>query len=207
MKKLILSVTAVAGFSMGAFAQGVIAFDATENNTSPSPTATSNGQTFLQGVLDTSTDINAELLYSTTGLPGTFSPVVTLLLSSTVTAPTSTGVPPLVPVGQTITGVGDIANYAGLYDNSGAAYYIPTGSTLYFEVEGWTGVGATYANAALSGVTSPFQVTLSATTSPIIANLSAMPALNLTTAVPEPSTLAMAGVGLASMLIFRRKNK
>jgi hypothetical protein len=38
------------------------------------------------------------------------------------------------------------------------------------------------------------------------ANLGAMSALNLVS-VPEPSTLAMAGVGLASMLMFRRRNK
>jgi hypothetical protein len=52
-----------------------------------------------------------------------------------------------------------------------------------------------------------FAEVLTSASSPTQASLDQAPALNLvTTAVPEPSTLAMAGVGLASMLIFRRKN-
>jgi hypothetical protein len=68
MNKLILSVTALAACSVGAYAQGVIYFD--------SSSATSPGGTILiNGVPDTTTDVNAELLGSSTGTAGTFTPV------------------------------------------------------------------------------------------------------------------------------------
>jgi hypothetical protein len=206
MKKLILSVTAVAGFSMAGFAQGGLYFDGSQNS-STSLAATSEGEVFISGVLDTSTDINAELLYNN----GTsFVPVVTLLLSSNNSNPSTVGT-----IGQTYTGIGTITDYGTgvLYDPTGTEYVIPgdpAGTVVSLEVEGWLG---NYSSLALAqaagqkvGTTAPFTETLVAV--PGTANdIEGMPALNLTTAVPEPSTLAMAGVGLASMLIFRRKNK
>jgi hypothetical protein len=202
MKKLILSVTAVAGFSMASFAQGVIYFDGS-NNSSTSVSATTEGQVFVNGVLDTTQDINAELLYSSTST-GTFSPVVTLLLSSSNTNPTQSPT-----LGQVYSAAGDATFYPGqLLDNSGAGYIIPgiaPSTTAYFEVEGWLGQSSTFAGATgAKGVTAVFSESLaSAVGTPN--DIENMPALNLTTAVPEPSTLAMAGVGLASMLIFRRR--
>jgi len=205
MKKLILSVTALAACSVGTYAQGTINFDGSKN-TSASPTATSSGQVFINGVLDTTTDINAELLYSSTA-NGTFSPVVTLLLSSSA----STSSPAL---NQIISAHGDVtADKGKIYDNSGNSYAIPNiaqGTAAYFIVEGWTGSSSTYPGTGPGtyGATAAFSETLSGGTA-TPANLGNMPALNLvtTTVVPEPSTLAMAGVGLASMLIFRRRNK
>jgi hypothetical protein len=197
MKKLILSVTAIAGFSLAGFAQGSINFDGS-GNTSTSPTATSNGSVFIAGVLDTATDINSELLYSSTA-GGTYSPVVTLLLSSSATSTSSA-------IGQTLAAAGDITSYGSgvLYDPNGISYSIPTfaaGSVVYFEVSGSVTVNGT----VYSGQTGPFAETLVASTSPVPAVIDQMPALNLVSVVPEPSTLAMAGVGLASMLFFRRK--
>jgi hypothetical protein len=205
MKKLILSVTAIAGFSAGAFAQGSITFDGSNNNNT-SVSATSNGSVFIGGVLDTDTDINAELLYSSTGVAGTFSPVVTLLLSSTATVATPA-------LGQISSAAGDIGYglNGSLYDNSGNVFAIPgiaTSATAYFEVEGWTGNSSTYAAASgAKGTTAAFTEVLGGQNPPYT-TINNMPALNLvTTVVPEPSTLAMAGVGLASMLMFRRRNK
>jgi hypothetical protein len=197
MKKLILSVTAIAGFSMAAFAQGTITFDASAN-TSTDPGAATGGLVFIGGVLDTANDINAELLYSSTA-GGTYSPVVFLSLASNNSNPTSA-------IGATLAGAGDVSSFSGaLYDNSGSAFIIPTigaGSTAYFEVSG----NVTLNGTTYSGTTSPFAVVLTSTTAQPQANIDAMPALNLVNVVPEPSTLAMAGVGLASMLLFRRKN-
>jgi hypothetical protein len=203
MKKLILSVTAMAACSVGAFAQGTITFDGSGNANS-SLSASSGGQVFINGVLDTAQDINAELLYSSTAT-GTFSPVVTLLLTS---GNAGTGISSL---GQTLTAAGDITGYGTgvLFDNSGQSFTIPSigsGVVAYFEVEGWLGNSSSLATAAVGGTTAAFSETLTANSSPTQAVINNMPALNLT-AVPEPSTLAMAGVGLASMLIFRRRNK
>jgi len=206
MKKLILSVTALAACSVGAYAQGTITFNGQSNNNT-SPTATSGGEVFLDGVLDTATDINAELLYSSS-MTGTYSPVVTLLLSSG----NSPSTPALNQIGSAN---GDVTNFKGkLQDASGNTYAIPniaSSSTAWFIVEGWTGSSSTYpgTGAGQYGATAPFSEALSGQNPPY-ANINNMPALNLvttTTVVPEPSTLAMAGVGLASMLIFRRRNK
>jgi len=209
MKKLILSVTAMAACSVGVYVQGTIAFDAS-NNTSTSPSAPSNGEVFLNGVLDTATDINAELLYSSTGVAGTFSPAVTLLLSSSHTSPSSA-------VGSVFSATGDItslssAGSCAFFDNTGSSIILPiaAGATAYFQVEGWLG-NTTYANATTAGITGVFTESLGGVGTPpsAAATINNMPALNLvtTTVVPEPSTLAMTGVGLASMLFFRRRNK
>lgn len=201
MKKLILSVTAVGAISMGAFAQGTIAFDGS-NNSNPSPSATSEGYVFINSVLDTSQDINAELLYSTTGTAGTFSPVVTLLLTSSAS-------PSGPQAGQVIGAAGDITTIGSgqLYDLSGQTYNVPgTTTSAYFEVEGWLGTSSTYAGAITKGTSLVWQdTTLGAQGTPVTSDVEGMSALNLVTTVPEPSTFAMAGVGLASMLIFRRR--
>jgi len=199
MKKLILSVTALAGLSTAAMAQGIITIDGTQGG----------GAISINGTPDTTQDINFELLYSATGTAGTFSPAATLLLASSVSAPTSNPGQP-VTAGQTYTGVGDIlaADPPYIYDLSGAAIGVgAAGATVYFEAMAWTGVGTSYGGPGVDSATSGiFTEVLSAATSPISANLNNLPAMNLV-AVPEPSTLAMAGIGLASMLIFRRRNK
>jgi len=199
MKKLILSVTAIAGLAMGSFAQGVIYFDGS-NNTSTDPTATSEGRVFLNGVLDTGTDINASLLYSATP-GGTFLPVVNLSLASSA-SPTSS------PLGQTGAAAGDITFYGSgqLLDNSGTAYIIPgiaAGGTAYFEVTG----GAVVGGKTYTGSTAVFSEVLASATGQAN-DIQGMGALNLTAnIIPEPTSLAMAGLGIASMLVFRRRNK
>jgi hypothetical protein len=197
MKKLILSVTAIAGFSMATFAQGTITFDGS-NNATPGVGAASGGLVYLAGVLDTTTDINAELLYSST-IGGTYSPVVTLSLLSSAGGGSAA-------LGQTLAASGDITAYGTgqFYDNSGQAFILPiaAGATAFFEVQGNVTVnGTTY-----TGQTAAFAEVLSSASSPSQTGVDAMPALNLVS-VPEPSTLAMAGVGMASMLFLRRKNK
>jgi len=209
MKTLILSVTTFAGFSLAGFAQGTISFDGS-NNSNPSPTATSSGLVFINGVSDTGTDINAELLYATSpsgiygfGFSGT--PVVTLLLASSAQGPTTS-------IGQTLAALGDITGFANgtLYDQSGSTFQIPNiaaGATAYFQVEAWTGNYNSYNQAmfsdnALIAITPVFSEVLGSG-APVTADIDNMPALNLVSnLVPEPSTLAMAGVGIGSMLIF-----
>jgi hypothetical protein len=201
MKQIIILIINIVGFSLSVFGQGTITFDGS-NNTNSSPDAPNNGFVFLLEAPDTSTDINAELLYSATGAAGTFSPVVTLLLSSSVSGDGPT-------IGQTIAAAGDITFWANgqLQDQSGLSYIIPTipsGSTCYFEVLGWTGVGTTYGEeGTLFTETSVFTEVLSSATSPFQANIENMPALNF--AVPEPSTMALAGLGGLSLFLLRRK--
>jgi len=203
MKKLILSVTALAACSVGAFAQGTIVFDSGSS---------AAGLVSINGVLDTTTDINAELLWSATGTAGTFTPVAQMLLSSSNTSPDGT---PGFDPSDIVSAAGDITfNKNGhLTDNSGSAYFpgAAVGASVFFEVEGWTGNGVNAypgSGAGTYGITGVFSESLSSAQAGSQQTLDTMPALNLVTvAVPEPSTLAMAGVGLASMLFLRRKIK
>jgi len=201
MKKIILSTLIIVGLNFIAHSQvlmnqGVIAFD--DSVGSPN--------VYINGVLDTSTDINAELLYSTSGPFGAYQPVVTLLLSDT------TPIYGTFHYGVVEPAAGDVSIFATgqLYDISGNTYQDPAnppGTVENFIVEGWLGnyssyTAALYAGAGV-GITAPFTETLSAPANPIIANLSNMPILDIIT--PEPATLALAGLGLASLLAVRRR--
>jgi len=193
MKKLIVSTLAVLGLAVSGYSQGVITFDA-------SGVATPN--VYINGVLDTATDINAELLANT---GSGFFPVVTLLLSD-LSGDSAAN----VAIGATEPAAGDISSFGGyLYDNNGNTYQFPTtasGTVVTFEVEGWLG-GNSYAGATqYAGVTASFTEALSATSSPINAALPNMGILNLAPiASPEPTTFAIAGLGLASLLAIRRR--
>jgi len=200
MKTLILSVGAATGLAVTGYSQGVIAFNGSQNS-NPSPTATSSGEVFLNGVLDTTQDINAELLYGTS--PATVSiPVVTLLLSSSNFGASAA-------IGQTLSAARDVSFYHSgvLSDPNGWNYVIPNipaGMKGYFVVQGWTGdygsyAGAVAAGTAAVGQTAVFSEALEAPLQ-IPIGIGNMPALDL--AIPEPSSLLMAGVGIGSMLVF-----
>jgi hypothetical protein len=196
MKKLILSVTAIVGFSVAGFAQGITFLD----GSFPS------SDTSIAGVPN-SADLNLELLYGTSAGNVT-TPVVTLLLSSS--ANVSSGA-----IGQTYTAAGDISTLGFIDDQTGNEYNLAAGN-YFFQVLAWTGNNLNSYSAALAsgqtgvyaGSSSVFPESIAASPAPP-GDVSAVGVINLTqvptTIVPEPSTLAMAGVGLASMLFFRRK--
>lgn len=204
MKKLILSAVAVGGLAMTSFGQGVIYFDGS-NNTSTSPTATSEGQVFLNGVLDTGTDINVELLYGASAT-SVSSDCVTLLLSDSTTTENSAP-------GGLQPALGDITDYGSgvLFDASGVGYQLTgtsSGATEYFQVEAWTGNFSSYAAAlsagtGLFGSSSVFSEVLTSATGEAN-DIEGMSALNLTS-VPEPTTMALAGLGGLSLFLLRRK--
>jgi hypothetical protein len=203
MKKLILSIAATSVVALSGHAQQLQFADNGSNST----------DTTINGVANNS-DLNLELLVGSTS--GTVTTdVVTLLLNAT-SAPTTA-------LGSVQGGVGDITHSGGdVYDPTGSLYTVPAGSA-WAEVLAWTGNYASYAAAEASGQQGVYAGT-SALFQILPAPVAGGPAsdisnienvgtgnINLTqvptTVVPEPTTLAMAGVGLASMLIFRRKSK
>jgi len=204
MKKLILTVSAVMGLSMVGFTQGIQFADF-----SSAANAAGGYDTTIGGAPNNTADLNLELLYGTTASTVNGA-VVTLLLSSSANPSTGT-------IGGTYTAAGDISAIGGaINDNSQTIYSLPLG-TYFFQVEAWTGSYSTYAAAlaasqggvagAYAGASSVFSAAIAASPAPP-ADISGVGIINLTAAaVPEPSTLAMAGVGLASMLMFRRRNK
>jgi hypothetical protein len=66
--------------------------------------------------------------------------------------------------------------------------------------------GASYNAAAYRGHSAAFTLTLSAASNPTtVLTGTAMPGFSVFQAVPEPTTMALGGLGLASLLLFRRK--
>jgi len=199
MKKIILSVIAVAGVSVSSFGQGVVLAD---NSTSKTYDTTINN------VINTSTDLNLELLIGTSAGSVT-TDVVTLLLSNNQSAPSSG----LVALGGTYAAAGDISTFDGLiYDNSGAEYNLTSyaGDTVYLEIEAWTGAFSSYAAAsapgsgAAYGTSQVFTSTVASTPTGFAADVSNVQPFNVSS-VPEPGTMALAGLGSLSLFLLRRK--
>jgi len=194
MKKTILTALVAAGVSVCSYGQGVLSAD--ESTGTPSE---------INGVVNTGTDINWEILYNN---GSSFQPLVTFLLSTAL----GTGLPG-VPAGTTQGASGSITDNGNgtLFDGSGNTYQVPGtsaagGSVATFEVEGWTGNGVnSYASAVTKGITASFTESVNSAGNPTLTVLNNMPLLNLTS-VPEPATFAMMGLGGLSLLLFRRRS-
>lgn len=188
MKKLIVTAMMV-GLSLGAFAQGTVIF---QNSAS---------QLVLQD-LGTSTvsapaGTHVALYYSPTAVTDPFAAALHQI---------SGGVGTLVSPGRFILGTKTT-------DTDAAA-----GSTIFVSIRGWTGNFATW-NEAAAAAASGTQVWLGASgvfsmatggvgtpPSPPIA-ISTIPGFTgFTITVPEPTTFALAGLGAAALLIFRRRS-
>jgi len=189
MKKLILSAALMIGLGASVYAQGTIQFD-NSNNTSSDPNASSGGLFWLAGATTTALnqDVNAELLGGSTAT--SLQPIITVLLSDG-------------------TATGDMALGGGLLVTDGHSYNVPGTSangTGFFEVEAWLGnyssLAAAIAAGSPNGTSAVFSNPLGGGATPGT-TLTGMPAVVLT--VPEPGTFALAGLGAAALLIFRRR--
>jgi len=87
---------------------------------------------------------------------------------------------------------------------------VPAGGTATFQIWGWTSSFASYAAAASGGGLVGKSQTFNGTTSvggpppPLPTTLAGLyPGFAVT--IPEPSTFVLAGLGVASLLLFRRR--
>jgi len=191
MKTLVLSL-AVTGLATSAFAQGAaIALD-NNNNNNPSPTATSGGLFFVDdggGPHLITQDFSAAFYGGTDS--------ANLVLIQSFFGPAT--------LGDNAAGPGTFTDLSGTgYPVAGTT---TASSSAFFRIEAWVGTFTTYAAASAAG-------TYSVSSAPFVNSVKAppdappdfvsMPALILT-AVPEPSTFALAGLGAAALLIFRRR--
>jgi len=193
MKKLLLTTALLAVTALGVFAQGTTVWDSSANSDAGAA-ATSNGQWWINtgsGATLLNADVNAELFGGT--VSGSLQPLATLLLSNGSAA-------------------GDITFYGHgkFLDNSGNEYNVPgsaANGNAILMIEAWTGAFSSYAAAsaggAYVGTTGEFTQKLGGAGTPA-PGLSSMPAIVLQT-IPEPSTFALAGLGAAALLIFRRR--
>lgn len=201
MKKLAVTLC-LSAIATGAFAQGFINFF---NNSS---------------TLVTTGIRNDPASYQTmSGTPGSY-------YFQVLTAPTGTTDPTaFTPVGATFLGTNQAV--AGRF-NGGANIQIQGwagGTTLAFEVIGWSAsLGANVPSSWKSWITNPNAIPVGSyfgasamgsgaagpgSPAPALNIFGASPSINsgflLLTNIPEPSTFALAGLGAAAMLIFRRR--
>jgi len=203
MKKTLLTLAVLTGLSAGLYAQGVY-LNNSDNLGATDPTLTSggvifvdntfnDGPTFPHAVLDT-TDVNLTLLGGSSA--GSLTPVVTLTVGGGGAD-------------------GDIPAGGWLLDPSASVYTIPgvaNNAVGYFQLQMWIGNDASYAAAstdplALIAQSVVFQnPTAGGGTPPIPPpNLDGMPSMVLSP-IPEPSTLALAGLGAAALMFLRRRS-
>jgi hypothetical protein len=108
-----------------------------------------------------------------------------------------------------------LADTAGDFDNGyGYVNNVAVGATGFFQVFAWTGpAGSQYTDASVTFLGSSPIFTDVTGTHPVSPNLPVPGTLDITggnivmTAVitPEPGTLALAGLGAAALLVFRRR--
>jgi len=217
MKKVILTLF-VAGLSLGAFAQGTVlidnfpntgvyngnggtAFNGASGNPVYSSLVTSNGLIFT-----THTASQAGQLGYSVGSSQMLGVDVNFQLFGGATAGQATNL-----VASAI-GSGQIAGDNGNWGQIGISgtFGVPgttVASTVFLDLKVWEGNFASYALAqaanSWTGDTGAFQNTSGGGATPA-SHLYGLPDLQLVQA-PEPSTFALAGLGAAALMIFRRR--
>jgi len=213
MKKLTATLLTVIGLAGYANAQGTFIVDSTANS-GATATSTSGGLVFINGVLDTATDINLNILW------GTSAASVTTQLNLD---PGGANTGAYTGIGSWFasqaTGGGDIGNpqTGAISDPNGYTYAVPNeaaGTLIYLQLQAWTGASTTFAgvtangaNAGYAGASSIFAITLASNSNPTQPDIHNVSSINLLApvGVPEPGTMALAAIGGASLLLFRRR--
>jgi len=199
MKKLLFTTVLAAGLAVSVHGQGTIIIG-NKNNDSVSTAATANGQVWTNnlgniGLFDGyNLNLGITVLYGATS--SSLSPLCTYLESD-------------------VTGY-DVGKFIGTYASPAtwSLSGVSGGATAWIDLQLWASAGGgpytTFAAAKASGVAlwgeALFQnPTGNPGASPptVPEMLTGMPAVLLV--VPEPATFALAGLGLASLLIFRRR--
>jgi hypothetical protein len=199
MKKILLTLAMVAAFGATVFGQGRIGFD---NVGGGGPvTVGAQNQGVAGGVAGAylGATYSIQLVWAPQGVYADQAAFNAAVLGSS-TAVAFFGVTGIAPAH------GPSADGAGLWDGGNVA--VPVGNYTV-QARAWynNGANATYAAAVLAGVNtgvSAFQ-NIASTAAPTPANFTSFPAFTVGTPVPEPGTLALAGLGAASLLLFRRK--
>lgn len=204
MKKLLLTLAAVTAVTTMSYAQGVINFQ-NESTFAPADaitvgaTHTANGGNTGDGI--GGDKYSVQLLWA----PGTYANQAAFNAALPSSSAVFTG------NSVFLANTGPLATFSGFFDagavNTGAA-----AGTNTFQVRAWYNVGfstyaaaqtASLANLANVGTSVLFTGVTASGSTPV--NTTIFPGFQVTSTVPEPGTLALAGLGAASLLLFRRK--
>jgi len=105
-----------------------------------------------------------------------------------------------------LANTGPLATFSGFFD-AGTIANIGAPGTFTMQTWAWYSVGAgnaTYA-AATGNKAASALFTVNVTASPTPVNSTVFPGFTVGTPVPEPGTFALAGLGAAALLLFRRR--
>lgn len=201
MKKLMLTVAAVAGMAVGVQAQGILLDNTLNSN--PSSAATSGGLVWINNGVTTTLFDGFNYNLGLTVLAGNSSGSLAALANGTV-------YPGLNGTVYTGNDIGKFQQNPSVTFDTG----VGQAGSAWVQIEAWTfdtpGASGSHTYAGATGAgdyrgTVTFQNNTSKASPPVPDQpLTGMPALILSQ-VPEPATFAIVGLGLGSLLLFRRR--
>ena len=201
MKKVVLTSLAVIGLAVGAFGQGAIQID---NGLANGYLDNGNSSTHYDGPFGVEiwykngTAASDTAINSLNGVVGQASAAYALLTANGYTLAThiNPGAPGTTAVGGIVSGVGQV-NIPGINRTAN------NGGALLAAVF-WTSGNSYGGNGGVLTFNNP-TADYTAVPPPAAPGLNNWPVDLVMTPVPEPATFALAGLGAAALLIFRRR--
>jgi hypothetical protein len=197
-KSVILAILGIGAATVASYGQGSIAFNTyTAAGNVGIYTTFGNGPSVGTGIGSTFT---GELLWSTTN-PND---------AATTALTANTPLNPIWNVGGTAGSVGGNGTFAtgaatpGYITGVNLDITAAVGQALFFEVVAFN--GASYGAGTYAGHSASFAATLATgANAPGADQIDAMAPFSVFQTVPEPTTMALGGLGLAALLVARRK--
>jgi hypothetical protein len=194
MKKTVIIAALGLTAALSSFGQGSMAF----NSYTAGPNSTGVKIYNVGGLIALSTGWTADLVWS-------MSPISDTSGNGNLLAGwNSTSVSPSFKDVSTSFQSGSLAGYFQSVNNFALSTYT-AGTPVYFEILAYQTSAGSYANSLIRGHSSPFTVAGLTTGATAVPNMPLFQSFSVA-AVPEPATLALAGLGgLASLVMLRRK--